>query len=262
MVAIASLLVVLIVSLLVTRIATMALALTGLSRQSARFQARSAFTGVGFTTSESERVVQHPVRRRILMLLMLLGNAGVVTAVASLLLAFLDEGARTPAWLRLALLGAGLAAFWAISASEVVDRALSRIIAWALERFTDLDVRDYAGLLHLGGAYAVTEFAVERDDDWLVGRALEQLSLPEEGVLCLAVERPDGTFLGAPHGETVLGEGDTLILYGRTDAVASLAGRGKGFGGWERHVEAVERHEEAIEREEREDPARPPPDEA
>jgi hypothetical protein len=55
-------------SLLVTRIATEALALTGLSRTSASFQARSAFTGSGFTTQESEAVVQHPVRRRIVVL--------------------------------------------------------------------------------------------------------------------------------------------------------------------------------------------------
>lgn len=52
MFAIASLLVVLVLSLLVTRIATVALTHTGLSREVARFQARSAFSGVGFTTSE------------------------------------------------------------------------------------------------------------------------------------------------------------------------------------------------------------------
>ena len=78
MVAIFSLLLVLVFSLLITRIATIALTYTGLSRQSAKFQARSAFTGVGFTTSESEKVVNHPVRRRILLLMMLIGNAGIV----------------------------------------------------------------------------------------------------------------------------------------------------------------------------------------
>ena len=35
---------------------------TGTSSELARFQARSAFTGVGFTTSEAESVVLHPVR--------------------------------------------------------------------------------------------------------------------------------------------------------------------------------------------------------
>ena len=50
-------------SLFVTQLATIALTYTGLSLEAARFQARSAFTGTGFTTSEAENVVDHPVRR-------------------------------------------------------------------------------------------------------------------------------------------------------------------------------------------------------
>lgn len=90
MIAIISLLLVICISILITRIATVALAHTGLSKEAARFQARSAFTGAGFTTHESERVVNHPVRRRIILSLMLLGNAGVVTAVSSSMLTFVN----------------------------------------------------------------------------------------------------------------------------------------------------------------------------
>jgi Trk-type K+ transport system membrane component len=50
MLAIGTVLAALLLSLLITRIATIALSVTGLSRETARFQARSAFTGVGFTT--------------------------------------------------------------------------------------------------------------------------------------------------------------------------------------------------------------------
>jgi len=71
MAAIISLLIVVALSLLITRVATVALTLTGMSREAARFQARSAFSGVGFTTRESEQVMQHPVRRRIILLLIL-----------------------------------------------------------------------------------------------------------------------------------------------------------------------------------------------
>jgi Trk-type K+ transport system membrane component len=88
MTAIGSLLVVLTLSFAVTRLATVALALTGLAAELARLQSVSAITGVGFTTTESEPVVNHPVRRRILILLMIVGNAGIVTAIASLILSF------------------------------------------------------------------------------------------------------------------------------------------------------------------------------
>ncbi|MGH8947824.1 MAG: hypothetical protein ACRDXF_03105 [Acidimicrobiia bacterium] len=90
--AIASLLVVVATSVLVTRIATSALVMTGVSRELANFQARSAYTGVGFTTDEAETVVTHGVRRKIILTLMLLGSAGVAGAIASLVVGFAQAG--------------------------------------------------------------------------------------------------------------------------------------------------------------------------
>jgi hypothetical protein len=47
-------------------------------------------SGAGFTTNESEAVVGHPVRRRVISTLMVLGSAGLVTAIASPALSFGD----------------------------------------------------------------------------------------------------------------------------------------------------------------------------
>ncbi|MDF2957610.1 MAG: PhoU and TrkA_C domain-containing protein [Candidatus Alkanophagales archaeon MCA70_species_1] len=68
MIALFGLLVVIVLSVVV-RIGAIALELTGLSRDVAAFQAQSAFSGVGFTTSESEFIASHPVRRRIVRIL-------------------------------------------------------------------------------------------------------------------------------------------------------------------------------------------------
>ena len=57
MIAAISVLLVVIVSMIVIRVAIVALIHTGMGREEARFQARSAFTGAGFTTSESESIV-------------------------------------------------------------------------------------------------------------------------------------------------------------------------------------------------------------
>jgi hypothetical protein len=65
MIPVISVLLVVILSVVVIRVATVALVHTGMGREAARFQARSAFTGVGYTTSEAESIVTHPVRRRI-----------------------------------------------------------------------------------------------------------------------------------------------------------------------------------------------------
>jgi Trk-type K+ transport system membrane component len=79
-----SIFVILSLSIFVIRIASVALRFTGIPEAGARFQALSAFSGTGFTTSEAEIVVNYPVRRRIVSILMVLGNMGVVTVFATL----------------------------------------------------------------------------------------------------------------------------------------------------------------------------------
>ena len=91
MIALISLLIIIALSIIVVRIGAIALELTGLSSEIASFQAQSAFSGAGFTTTESEAMVTHPVRRRIIRILILLGGAGVTTSMATLVLAFVGQ---------------------------------------------------------------------------------------------------------------------------------------------------------------------------
>src|SRR3954452_5468775 len=119
MVALASLLLILALGLLITRVATGMLEATGMSKPAARFQARSAFTGSGFTTRESESVVDHPVRCKVVMWLMLLGHPGILPPGGFLILGF--RGSRSDAW-RVLQLGLGLPLFVFVSRSRWVDR--------------------------------------------------------------------------------------------------------------------------------------------
>lgn len=244
MIAILTLIIVLVVSLLLTRVATVALVTTGLSREAARFQARSAFTGVGFTTGESEKVVGHPVRRRILMLVMLLGNAGFVTAVSSLVIGFVGNGDRSNDWTKLAILVVCVVALWQLASSPKVDRFLSRWIERALRRHTDIDVRDYAKLLQLAEGYTVRELKVQHED-WLCDRSLADLALRDEGVLVLGIERGDEWF-GVPDGSSTVIADDVLLLYGRNENLDQLDERRAGFTGEREHERAaVEQEREA-----------------
>jgi hypothetical protein len=193
--AAASLLVLILLFLLVMRVATVVLTLTGLSRESARFQVRSAVTGVGFTTSETEAVVNHPLRRRVVMLLMLIGSAGVITAMTTLIVSFAGADRQGALW-RILLLVGGLAALLALARSAVLDRLLQRLISQALARYTDLDVRDYAALLHISGDYTVTELYVEATD-WIANRRLAELDLPHEVIQVAAAAQP-GVILSRP----------------------------------------------------------------
>lgn len=242
MAAIISLLIVIVLSVLITRIAAIALIHTGLSRESARFQSRSAFTGAGFTTHESERVVNHPVRRRILTLLILLGSAGVISVISSLILSLIsvEEGG----WLSLEMIVfiTGLLGLLVLTQSKWIEDILSNLISRTLDRYTDLHVTDYYSLLHLADNYRVTTINVE-EMNWLADKKLKELNLKEEGILVLGIERAGGEYEGAPQGDTIINSEDTVTVYGLASKIKSLSERKKGIAGDLEHDREVEEQE-------------------
>ena len=224
MAAVVALIVVVTLGLLVTRVATVALTMTGMTLQHARFQARSAFTGTGFTTSEAEAVVGHPARRRIVMVLMLVSGAGAVSVIGTLVLSFAGVDSTGGGVRRAAVIVVAMIALTWLARSPAVDRALRRIIERMLRRITDLDVRDYAALLHLRGRWRVIQLPVE-DGDWIASRPLGGLRLPDEGVAVLGVERDGNSWIGAPSEDLTLRAGDIVVLYGREAMLDDIAAR-------------------------------------
>ncbi len=222
--ALVTLISVLFLSLIVVRIATVALTLSGMSREAARFQARSAWTGTGFTTEESEQIVRHPVRRQIVTLLMIARSVGMVTAATTLALSFVNVEQNAQGWLRIAILLAGLVALWLFARSSWIERGMSRLITWALKRSGALGANDTGAMLHLAGDYAVVEMKV-KDGSWLATGSLAEIDLPDEGVLVLGVTRPNGDYVGAPRGDVCLKPGDNVLLYGRSEVLVQLQGR-------------------------------------
>ena len=132
--------IVLFISLLVVRVATVALTLTGLSKDLAHFQALSAFTGSGFTTRESEEIVNNPTRRRIVMFLMFSGNVGIVLAVSTVIVSLSVE--RNPddwydqLWFRVTLLFSGVVIVFILANSRIVEEILWRINTGLLRRWS------------------------------------------------------------------------------------------------------------------------------
>ena len=120
---------------------------------------------------------------------------------------------------------------------------------WALQRWTKLNVLDYTGLLRLAHNYVVSELSVH-GNDWLAGRSLAEMQLASEGVLVLGIERRDGTYVGAPRGQTRVEVGDSLILYGRHETLVDLDTRRADQSGNLQHVMAVTRQLEVLEKQE------------
>lgn len=171
------------------------------------------------------------------MILMLLGSAGLVTTVATLIIGFANAS-RSEAFTRLAVLLVALAALALASRSPWFNTVLTRVLTRLVDRYTDLEAQDYAELLHLGGEWGVGEVAV-REEDWLASGRISDLDLRSEGVAVLGIERPDGTYFGAPQFDTRVRPGDILLLYGRRQRLNELDDRPAGPEGDRAHGAAV-----------------------
>ena len=107
---------------------------------------------------------------------MLVGNVGIVAVLSSLLLSLVRLDAGESGWLTAGVLIGGLLLLATLSSSARIEHAMSRAISAALNRWSDLDTRDYAQLLHLREDYGVTELRVETDD-WIAGKTLKDTGL-------------------------------------------------------------------------------------
>ncbi|WP_394906831.1 TrkA C-terminal domain-containing protein [uncultured Mesonia sp.] len=233
-----SLFVIVSLSALITRIAAIALTHTGLSTEVARFQARSAYTGTGFTTSETEKIMNFPVRRKIIYSLMLIGNAGIVTTMSTLILTFVLPNSTSNLLWGLFIIIVGMAIIWWAVQSPWVDKYLSKVIGKALKKYTRIEVKDYASILHLAEDYRITELRVD-EDSWLANKSLNQLALRKEGIIVLGIKREDGQYLGSPNGSSLVKTGDLLTMYGKEEVFLNLNQRKRNLEGELEHQEQM-----------------------
>ena len=172
------------------------------------------------------------------MWLMLAGSAGIVAVIASVVLAATQQDEDFSAIGRVAIVCGSIVLIWWASRTRWVDERITRLATAGLRRWTHLEVHDYAGLLHVGGEYVVNELQVEADS-WVAGRDHGSLSLRDEGIIVLGIERVDGSYLGVPTSDTGIEAGDVLVLYSRSESIAKLDRRQRGQSGDAAHEAAV-----------------------
>ncbi|MFT6180638.1 MAG: hypothetical protein ACI9NQ_001580 [Paracoccaceae bacterium] len=215
-----ALVIIVLVALLVVKVGSSALELTGMSKAVARFQAASAFFGVGFTTSEAEQVVSHPVRRKIILHLIIAGNIGLTSALATLLVTMMGSNERgigmTFAWL--GMIGLGILAIALFFNLRLISGPVDRFMRATLEKAGMKRIIDYDYLLNLQDGFCVYDGEIHEGHPW-VGKELREVRPADAGVIVLGVYRDAGDFIGAPRKDTRVKKGDVLMVYGRDEDV-------------------------------------------
>jgi len=218
--ALFALILIILVSVVVVKIGTVALTMTGLDRRKAAFQALSAFSTTGWTTREAELLMSHDQRRRIVMILVVLGHAGFASGLATLMLS-MGEREISEVMAKLGILAAAISLLFLLARWGGLDRQLTKEIEKRLRQTTDLRVTSFEEVLLLNEGYGVVEVYV-RDDSHIVHKTLGQLQLRTRGMVVMAIDRA-GAVIPAPQAETMLSPGDRLICYGKAKTIGGIA---------------------------------------
>ncbi|MBN2099363.1 MAG: hypothetical protein JW753_07175 [Dehalococcoidia bacterium] len=213
------LLVAILVSFVIVRIGAFALHLTGMEPGVATFQALSAFSGTGFTTRESERVVAHRSRRRIISILIILGNAGLVTIVATLVASFTQVSGYSWFFIRLAMIVVGIFLLYQVIIRSTLAGSLLERLRRPLMKRIMVEAPPFEEILHIGGRWSVN-LAMIRADSKHVGRSLAEVSAATD-IEVLGIDKVSG-FVSRPGGDEKIEIGDRLLIYGTAESMRDL----------------------------------------
>jgi hypothetical protein len=213
------LLIAILVSFIVVRIGGFALQLTGIEPEVARFQALSAFSGTGFTTREAERVVGHSTRRRIVTILIILGNAGLVTIIATLVASFTQVSGYTWFLIRLAIIIGGIFGLYQlIIKSNIGQRILDRLQRPLMNRILR-EAPAVEEIFHVEKDWAISLVTI-KESSKSVGQSVADITA-EGDIEILSINRAY-TYLTRPDSDEKIAEGDRLLVYANRKSVKQI----------------------------------------
>ena len=220
---------VIIVSFIIVRIGGIAFELTGLDWSMASFQSVSCFTGTGFTTREAELITISPQRRRIASVLMILGNAGLVTLIATfantLRTDYLDSQATVhvavPAfaapWINMAVIVFSVLAAYRIVVKTKLDRKFTDFLRARIVKNELIKPVSFEELLVATGGYGISQIEVCKDSP-ILEKTLMNSELREADITVLAIER-HGEIIPNPSARTKICMGDKLTCFGKLENI-------------------------------------------
>ena len=228
MVSVLVFIIALVVSWVAVRIGALAFQITGLEWSLAKFQSLSCFSGTGFTTKEAELITGDKRRRQIATILMVLGNAGLVTLIASAASALNPEHNVVP-WLEnflnapinLAVLAIALYLVYKILSNRKITGKLTRYLRKRIIKQELLKPVSFEELLQLTGGYGISRIEVSEKSP-LIDKTLAESELRKNDITVLAIIRDNET-IPNPSANRKIQKGDGLISFGKVENIRSQA---------------------------------------
>lgn len=225
-------LVTIIVSFIAVRIGAIAFQLTGLEWSLAKFQALSCFSGTGFTTKEAELITGNPQRRRIASVLMVFGNAGLVTLIATFanslrpntivpkftipFLHFVFPSSLLP-WINLMVIVVSIYFIYRFFTHTKITRKITNLLKAKIIKREIINPVSFEELLVATGGYGVSSIEVCKDSP-VLNKTLQDSDLRSHDITVLAIERKEN-IIPNPSAEVKIVLEDRLICFGRLENI-------------------------------------------
>ncbi len=205
---------------LLIEILSIVLKLTGLELSKARFQVISILTHTGFTTRESELIVQHPTRRRIASALMIVSYVAQITLI-TLLFNVLTQATRDILATAAALGGMVLFVIVVTQSkylSDRFDRLTEKLLKKRMKKVNSGNRIEQ--VLNLSPEFSIYELIVDTDS-FICDKTLSDLRLKEHFIQILKIDR-GSEVIDFPQAGTRVLAGDRMIVYGKIDALTQM----------------------------------------
>ena len=210
--------------LILVEILAIALKITGLDMEKARFQVISIITSTGFTTREAELITQHPTRRRIAKILMLISYVGTATFISLFIsiINMISSGEKISYIFTIGIVLLILVLFLSRNRNRWILYRMEKFIEKQLLRQMDRNkkYKTVEEVLKLNDEYGVAEFIIE-DDSRLIGVSLDESGLKERFIQVLNIDR-GSHLIHFPSSKFVFNQGDKIVVYGQLDSIKEL----------------------------------------
>lgn len=210
---------------LLIEIIAIVMKLTGLELSKARFQIISILTHTGFTSRESELIVQQPTRRKIASILMVVSYVAQITLI-TLLFDVLNNATKDLLSISIALtvvLVIIIIATQVDSLSRRFDRFAERLLKNKIKKINSNNRIDQ--LLNLSPEFSIYELIVDTDS-FICRKTLRELHLKEHFIQVLKIDR-GSEMIDFPLADMQILAGDRMIVYGKIEALTNLIMNGK-----------------------------------
>lgn len=195
--------------------------LTGLQDYKARFQVISILTGTGYSTKESELIMQHKGRRKLAQWTMILGYIGLATFIP-FFMTFIAEFIINELKIKAIIL---LGMFLFLLIATIRNK---RIVMWIDRKIEGILIdskiknnnKHLWTLISRSHGFGIYNILVDKECK-IIGKTLLESKLSEQEIILLNVDRGND-FFSFPKVDFILEEDDNIVIYGKVENIKKI----------------------------------------